>query len=185
VRASELAAAAAVLGIDAVELLPYPDGHLDEIPLEELADLVGHAVADAEALVVFDEGGITGHPDHRRATAAALLAASRHRRLAVIADHVAGTLNAELGTTFVGRSADELDLAFAVDRARQRAAIACHASQSGDNPVLWRRLELLGATEHLGACWPVQHPAARGRNERQNAAGSPRRVHQKTTALGA
>src|SRR5664279_5751237 len=31
----------------------------------------------AGALLVFDEGGITGHPDHRQATAAALFAAER------------------------------------------------------------------------------------------------------------
>ncbi|WP_327727492.1 hypothetical protein OG250_10135 [Streptomyces sp. NBC_00487] len=36
-----------------------------------------------------------------------------------------------------------------VPRERQYRAIACHASQSSDNPVLWRRLELLGDREYL------------------------------------
>jgi hypothetical protein len=36
-----------------------------------------------------------------------------------------------------------------VDRAVQQQAILCHASQSDTNPVLWRRLDLLGAREWL------------------------------------
>jgi LmbE family N-acetylglucosaminyl deacetylase len=103
-------------------------------------------------LLVFDEGGITGHPDHRHATAAALAAAERHD-LDVIAwaipDHVAEALNAEFATSFVGRAHDDIDLTIAVVRKTQRKAIACHRSQATDNPVLWRRLELLGDSEHL------------------------------------
>ena len=152
VRAGELAGAAAVLGVEEVTLLGYADGHLGEVPLEELAQKVEEASRSAEMLVVFDEGGITGHPDHCAATAAALLTA-RRRRLPVLAwavpEQVARTLNAEHGTRFLGRRAAEVDLVIAVDRHRQRQAIACHASQSADNPVLWRRLELSGAFESL------------------------------------
>ncbi len=36
-----------------------------------------------------------------------------------------------------------------LDRATQPKAIACHASQSADNPLLWRRLEPLGDAGHL------------------------------------
>ncbi len=37
-----------------------------------------------------------------------------------------------------------------IDRTtRQLQAIRRHRSQSSDNPVLWRRLDLLGPTEHL------------------------------------
>lgn len=36
-----------------------------------------------------------------------------------------------------------------VDRSRQLAAIGRHFTQSADNPVLWRRLELLGDREYL------------------------------------
>ncbi|HUJ67467.1 MAG TPA: hypothetical protein VLX59_18110, partial [Acidimicrobiales bacterium] len=36
-----------------------------------------------------------------------------------------------------------------VDRQVQRGAISCHTSQSADNPVLWRRLELLADREFL------------------------------------
>ena len=40
-------------------------------------------------------------------------------------------------------------LRLVVDRALQRQAIACHQSQSAGNPVLWRRLALLGDAEYL------------------------------------
>jgi N-acetylglucosamine malate deacetylase 2 len=152
VRAEELRAAAAELGAEHAELLSYPDGNLAGFPAGELAALAEAALADADLLLVFDQGGITGHPDHRQATAAALLAARRHQ-LPVLAwalpEDVAAQLNEEFGTTFAGRPHSQLDIVIDADRARQRSAIACHASQSADNPVLWRRLELLGASEHL------------------------------------
>lgn len=152
VRTEELAAASFALGVDGVTLLGYPDAQLSEVPLEELAQRVDEGAGGAELLVVFDEGGITGHLDHCRATDAAFLTAKR-RQLPVLAwvvpERVATQLNAEHGTSFVGRPGEEVDIVVDVDRGRQRAAIACHASQSGDNPVLWRRLELLGTQEHL------------------------------------
>jgi uncharacterized protein (DUF302 family) len=48
-----------------------------------------------------------------------------------------------------GRAAGDLDQTLIVTRAGQQQAIACHRSQSADNPVLRRRLDLLGDTEHL------------------------------------
>ncbi|MHB1503045.1 MAG: PIG-L deacetylase family protein [Acidimicrobiales bacterium] len=152
VRAAELSAAAGALGVEGVTLLSYPDSHLEEVPVDELADTVGEAVGNAEMLLTFDEGGITGHPDHCRATAAGVVAGSRYR-LPVLAwtlpERVAAQLNAEYTTNFVGRSDAEVDIVVDVDRKRQLAAIACHASQSNDNPVLWRRLDLLGRHEYL------------------------------------
>ena len=152
VRAAELAAAAAELGVDDVTLLDYPDGALAHEPAELLSGHVQQAAARANAglLLVFDEGGITGHPDHRQATRAASLFA-RRARLSVLAwaveQRVAATLNLEFGTSFVGRSADHIDCSVEVDRQRQLSAIICHASQAQDNPVLWRRLELQGNRE--------------------------------------
>ncbi len=151
-RAQELEAAARALGVRTVKLHGYPDGHLAAVELEELVARVGEEAGGAELLLAFDLGGVTGHPDHVRATEAALTYAAE-RRLPVLGwalpKAVAVRLNAELGTAFVGRASDELDFTLEVDRDRQVTAIACHASQSGDNPVLWRRLELLGASEHL------------------------------------
>ncbi len=154
VRAGELAAAAGVLGTVGTRLLDYPDGCLAGFPLRELAGHVHREVhlTGADELLVFDEGGITGHPDHCQATAAALSAAARDD-LTVIAwaipGHVAEALNAEFATAFTGRLPAEIDLTITVDRTAQLQAIACHASQSARNPVMWRRLELQGSTEHL------------------------------------
>ena len=152
VRAEELSAAADILGIEDAELLSYPDGHLAEVSVEELAHQVEEVLGNAELLLVFDEGGITGHPDHSRATQAAVLIAERFG-LPVLAwalpEGVALQLNSEYGTNFVGRPKSEIDIVIDVDRGRQKTAVACHASQSSHNPVLWRRLELLGTEEHL------------------------------------
>jgi hypothetical protein len=83
----------------------------------------------------------------------AALTAAALRHVPVLAwalpDAVARQLNTEFGTSFIGRPADELDVVIEVERGCQRAAISCHASQSTDNPVLWRRLGLLGERENL------------------------------------
>lgn len=153
-RAGELAAAADVLGVGPVALLDYPDGRLATVPLEELAAQVRRVATRTAAnlLLVFDEGGITGHPDHGRATEAALTVAQQdgYPVLAwALPQGVAAHLSAEFGLPFVGRAADDLDLAVTVERTVQRAAIGCHASQATNNAVLWRRLELLGEREWL------------------------------------
>lgn len=154
IRAAELSAAGAVLGVGYVELLDHADGHLSAEPLDDLVDHVVRAarVVDAAALLVFDMGGVTGHPDHQHATDAAIRAAARLGCPVLawaIPDKVARLLNDEFHTTFAGRRDDELDIAVSVDRSRQVDAIRCHRSQATDNPVLWRRLELLGPVEHL------------------------------------
>jgi LmbE family N-acetylglucosaminyl deacetylase len=131
IRAAELAAAAAELGVGDVELLDYPDGALAQEPAELLGGHVQQAAAQANAglLLVFDEGGITGHPDHRQATRAASLFA-RRARLPVLAwaveQRVAATLNSEFGTSFMGRTADQIDCSIEVDRQRQLSAISDH-----------------------------------------------------------
>jgi LmbE family N-acetylglucosaminyl deacetylase len=159
IRSAEFAAAAKVLGISVTRLLGYPDGALATVPLGELAAQV-RAVArqvGASHLLAFDRGGVTGHPDHARATEAAL-AAGASLGLPVLGwvlpQAVAQTLNAEFGTHFTGRAPGDTGQALAVSRARQRQAIACHHSQSAGNPVLWRRLELLGDTEHVRVLRP-------------------------------
>jgi LmbE family N-acetylglucosaminyl deacetylase len=152
VRTAELAAAAAALGVGRVRLLDHPDGALSAQPLDQLAAEVAAMAEEvrADLLVVFDEGGITGHPDHTRATEAALAGAPSLPALAwSLPLSVAEGLNAELATGFVGRDDYEIHFVIGVDREVQRRAIACHTSQCGGNPVLWRRLELLGDVERL------------------------------------
>jgi LmbE family N-acetylglucosaminyl deacetylase len=153
-RGRELGAAARALRVRTSTLLRYPDGLLAETCRTELA---GHVVdaaraAGADGLLVFDPDGVTGHPDHVAATAAALAAATVLDIPALgwtIPDGVAATLNAECGTRFTGTPADAIDYVVPVDRTSQRCAIAAHASQAVPSSVLWRRLELLGDVEHL------------------------------------
>jgi len=151
-RDDELVCAADVLGVEQVRVHAYPDGTLSQTPAGRLADEIVTAAADADALLTFDHGGITGHPDHQQATDAAVLAG---QRLAVpvlgwaLPKPVAATLRAEFGAPFVGRDDDQLHIELAVDRARQYAAMACHGSQLTDNTVPHRRIELQGSVEHL------------------------------------
>src|ERR1035441_10781373 len=72
-RGRELQEAADVLEVATVRLLDHPDGQLESVSLDMLVTEV-LAMADAVAadlLLVFDEGGVSGHADHRRATEAA------------------------------------------------------------------------------------------------------------------
>jgi N-acetylglucosamine malate deacetylase 2 len=164
VRSQEFARAAEVLGVSRSELLGYPDGHLAE---QQLPELTAHIVrmaneVGADLLLTFDEGGITGHPDHEQATQAAV-AAGISGTLPVLAwavpDTVACALNDEFGAAFVGRNDDQCDFRVAIDRVRQSEAIACHVSQSAWNPVLQRRLELSGEFEHLRWLTPARWPS--------------------------
>jgi LmbE family N-acetylglucosaminyl deacetylase len=154
IRAGDLAAAAEVLGVFTVELLRYRDGHLADTPADELAlqviDLAQRLNADG--LLVFDPSGVTGHPDHRQATAAALVAAAE-LDLPVLGwtlpTAIADTLNREYPTSFAGHQDTDIDVTVAVDRHRQYQAVRQHPSQALPTSVLWRRLELLGLVEHL------------------------------------
>lgn len=154
VRAAELSSAAATLGLSVACLGDHADGGLADEPRAPLVDEVRRAAvqAGAQGLVVFDPNGVTGHPDHTTATLAALGAAD-DLALPVLAwtvpAAVADQLNAELGTAFVGRRPEDIDLVVGVSRARQLAASRAHASQALPTSALWRRLELLGDVEHL------------------------------------
>ncbi len=66
VRARELRAAAAVLGIHDVELLEYEDGMLPWLDADLLEADILEAVrrSRADVVVTFDEDGLYGHPDH-------------------------------------------------------------------------------------------------------------------------
>ena len=164
-RARELRQAGAALGISTVALLDYPDGRLAAVPAAELA---AHAAGLASryhpsGLLVFDDTGITGHPDHRAATAAAVRTAGP-LSLPVLAwalpAGIAGRLRAETGQPFAGQAPGRLDFVIRVSRARQRQAALLHASQVSPGSPLWRRLELQGDVEHLR--WLVRPPGAAG-----------------------
>jgi LmbE family N-acetylglucosaminyl deacetylase/uncharacterized OsmC-like protein len=154
VRAAELDAAANALGVKRTTLLQYPDGGLAEVGRVRLAADVVAAVESsrADGLLVFDATGVTGHPDHVAATAAAV-AAAETLNLPVLAwtlpEAVAVQLNQEFGAGFAGHPDDQIGLRVIVSRERQNVAIQAHASQAVPGSVLWRRLELLGNTENL------------------------------------
>ena len=161
VRSREFVQAAAALGVSRSELLDYPDSYLADQSTSELTAHVVRMVQEvgADLLLTFDEGGITGHHDHERATRVAVIAGTSCGVpvLAwVIADEVASVLNNEFGSKFVGRPEVQLDFRVPIDRALQSEAIACHVSQSGSNPVLRRRFELSGEVEQLRWLTPAK-----------------------------
>jgi LmbE family N-acetylglucosaminyl deacetylase len=153
-REAELRHASTELGAASVTLLDYPDGRLAAVPQPELA---AHALRLAaglrpDGLLVFDDTGITGHPDHQAVTGAGLAAATAVG-LPVLAwalpAAIASRLRAETGQPFTGQPPGRLDLSIRVDRARQRRAALAHASQISPAAVIWRRLQLQGDREHL------------------------------------
>lgn len=158
-RSAELDLAARRLGVARTTLLHHPDGRLEDVVPELVASVRGSVAEERpDALLVFGSGGgVTGHPDHEAATTAALTVA-REEGLAVLEwclpSAVADALNGELGASFTGYATSELPVTLAVDRGRQREAIAAHGSQAVPGSVLWRRLELLGDHEHLRLTLP-------------------------------
>jgi N-acetylglucosamine malate deacetylase 2 len=153
-RRDELAAASEELGVEGAVLHHHPDGALRSVCRHVLAGEVVDEVGavHAEGLLVFDTSGVTGHPDHAAATSAALLAADV-LDLPVLAwtipDSVASQLNDELGGSFSGCAPEDIDLTITVDRTHQVAASHAHHTQAVPSSPLWRRLELLGDSEHL------------------------------------
>jgi LmbE family N-acetylglucosaminyl deacetylase len=149
-RRAELDNAARELGIGHVALGEHPDGALSDVPLEQLVEEVCASFGDVEVLLTFDHGGITGHLDHQQATDVAV-AAGRRCGIPVLGwtlpETVAAAMRQEFGAPFVGRTPDDIDERYCVDRTRQHAAITCHASQH--NPAPHRRIELQGPYEHL------------------------------------
>ncbi len=154
VRAAELEEAGAALGVTGTTLKDYADGDLAHGPDAAVVEDVVAAIRaqHPDGLLVFEPHGVTAHPDHVAATAFAILAADREC-LPVLAwtlpTQVAATLAAEYGAGLHGDAASDIDIVLTVDRARQRRAIAAHASQAVPGSILWRRLELLGDREYL------------------------------------
>ena len=155
-RTAELACAVRTLGITTSWLCGHPDGHLAEVPIDQLVAEVQVAIERhrPELLLVFHPSGITGHPDHQRATEAALLA-SCGTDLPVhgwyVPAEVATTLNTEFGAGFVPIEPTVADRRVRVDRTTQRSACQCHRSQGDAWPLIERKLDLSRDVAHLRA----------------------------------
>lgn len=151
IRADELRAAATELGVSDVTLLSYPDGALASVQASQLDQHIRDHSDGIDLLVAFEPSGVTGHPDHRAASEAAVRVAST-AGLAVLEwglpPDVADALRAEFGVAFEALDSPESDM-ITVDRAVQGRAIARHATQANANPVLVRRLELQGTRENI------------------------------------
>ena len=152
-RADELACASRILGLSRYVLHSYPDGHLEQVPLDERVQKIAEA-GEADVLLAFDETGITGHLDHIAATEAAGVFAVSHGvplYLWTLPEEVVATLNARFDASFRGRPAHEITITLDVlqERQCQWEAIQCHQSQAGALNIVRARLELLGSREYL------------------------------------
>ncbi|WP_158602939.1 PIG-L deacetylase family protein [Jiangella rhizosphaerae] len=137
-RARDLGRAVRRLGAEDVMLLDHSPGTLGTANLDELADEIQEAAAAADALLVVDATGRDAHPDHVRTMRAAYRAATATGTVLY-----AWTLRpAEPG---VGRPVLVVD----ADRARQRAAIACHTGLPADDPLRSRWMRHQDPTERL------------------------------------
>jgi LmbE family N-acetylglucosaminyl deacetylase len=148
-REAELRQASTELGAASVTLLGYPDGRLARSATKLAAhvrDLI--AAHNPHGLLVFDDTGITGHPDHQAAVNAAAQAGLPVLAWALPAT-VASQLREETGQPFAGQPPDRLDLCVRIDRAAQRRTALVHASQISPTAVLWRRLHSSRAAGHF------------------------------------
>jgi len=134
-------AAAALLGIRTVVIGDEPDGSLGVQDSDRLVKQVIDVARDndADGLLVFDSNGVTGHPDHRAATSAAVAAAAELDLpvLAWVLPVVVTTaLRTEHDVDFHGRTPAEIDLTVHVNRDRQLRAVAAHPSQAVPGSVM-------------------------------------------------
>lgn len=154
IRAGELERAAQALGVRRALLRNHPDGGLADVRHDILdSDVLATArELGADGLLAIDWTGVTRHPDHIAATAAAARVGEAEGLPVLgwgLPEAVAQQLRTETGAPFAGLAPEEVELTVEVDRTAQHAAIVCHATQATPDSVLWRRLELQGSTETL------------------------------------
>jgi LmbE family N-acetylglucosaminyl deacetylase len=153
IRSREMAAAAELLGVADVAMLDLPDGGLATLPDGELDARIESWLDDATAtLVVFEPQGVTGHPDHRAATASAERIADRHLLQVVewgLDPVTAARLEEESEMPFHAIADGPAVFDVPVERAEQLEAIRCHRSQLDDDPIVLKRLALQGSIERV------------------------------------
>lgn len=152
VRASELACAARQLGVVDASLEEWPDGKLADADRAAVTGRIAAQAASADAIVVLEPSGVTGHPDHQAASRLALAVAAELGLATIewgVPEAVAVSLREEFGVNVGGLPDGDGVVTVPVDRARQWKAIGCHVSQQPDNPLLARRLQLTGPHEWI------------------------------------
>lgn len=153
IRHRELTAAAGELGLASVTLLDLPDGRLATLDPAELDDHVAAWLApDVVALVTFEPSGVTGHADHRAATAAAERVADLHALQVIewgVDPATACALNERYGMRFAAVADAPGVFDIRVARDAQYAAVQCHRSQLDGDPVVLRRLAYQGDRERV------------------------------------
>lgn len=137
-RARDLGRAVRRLGAEDVVLLDHAPGTLGAATIDELAAEIREAAAAADALLVVDATGPGAHPDHVRTMRAAYRAAT-----ATGAVLYAWTLRP------AAHGAGHQGLVIDADRARQRAAIACHTGLPEDDPLRSRWMRHQDPAERL------------------------------------
>lgn len=137
-RARDLGRAVRRLGAEDVVLLDHSPGTLGAATIDELAAEVREAAAGADALLVVDATGREAHPDHVRAMRAAYRAATA----------TGAVLYAWALRPGASGPAHRV-LVIDADRARQRAAIACHTGLPEDDPLRGRCMRNQGPAERL------------------------------------
>ena len=160
-RASEVTAAAAVLGLAGVEYLGYPDGDLDNDAAlrERVIEAIRHhrpdALVTADPTAIFFGDSYVNHRDHREVGWAVLDAVAPAAASPLYfpgqgpPHHVpvmllSGTLEPDVWVD-VGRTIDQ-----------KVAAVSCHESRLGDDPELVHEL-LRARTAEAGAKVGVAH----------------------------
>jgi LmbE family N-acetylglucosaminyl deacetylase len=174
---------------DRHEWLGYPDGAVDQVPADELADRIAAILAEEEPAVVatFGPDGITAHPDHIAVGAATdaafqrLVAAGRpgfkrllHRALPASVFDRWQHQRQQLGLpifdptrVYHGRSVPDEQIGITVDCTtvadRVVAGILEHHSQlhvMADDPINIPRLRSIVSREWMVITWPSGLPPA-------------------------
>jgi LmbE family N-acetylglucosaminyl deacetylase len=161
-RAYELRAACAVLGVRKLTLLDYMDGELDRTDANELADHVLAAMRDssADTLITFGPLGITRHGDHIAAHRGAMAAAGRSDRplqvfYAALELEWAKRMNLEL-------DGPEIQPTHRIDTSgfaeQKLMALACHSSQEDAREFFMQMLEGMPREELYHRARPGAEP---------------------------
>jgi LmbE family N-acetylglucosaminyl deacetylase len=164
-RTGELECAARSIGIDELHVLDWPDGGAATWDMDRLAGQIGDLirVMNPEAVITFDEEGVTRHPDHiavHHATLQALRDAPDRlgvRRLYYLVVTCAEEASPE-GPEMACIPLDAVDVTMDVRafEAAKRRALACHRTQAADTHRMLDQPEGSLAAEHYRLAWDTR-----------------------------